>query len=299
MRTLISCCLAAIAAASYTDAQAEISFTLSNDAYCGKDQYMTHVYEGPAKGFKPTYIIYHAIDDTQGYIGYLASDNSIYVVFRGSSSIPNWITNLSTTKTTYTSFADCNCKVHAGFFSAEQAVITGVLNEVKRLRGIYPTAAIKTTGHSLGGAMAQLTGMDLIKAGYDVQMYNFGQPRIGDAAYSAYSKTKFPKQYRVVHHRDMVPHNPGEALGFVQTCTEYYEDTTAVTVKQCTNTCEDPSCSDQWSALVLNVDDHLNYLGKCIGGNCGQCAVASEEPGFVVERDTLVVDFTLDGSFLQ
>ena len=64
MRTLVSCCLAAVAVATYSDAQAEISFTLSNDAYCGKDQYMTHTYEGPAKGFKPTYIIYHAIDDT-------------------------------------------------------------------------------------------------------------------------------------------------------------------------------------------------------------------------------------------
>ena len=101
-------------------------------------------------------------------------------MFRGSSSIPNWITNLSTTKTTYTSFSACNCKVHAGFYSAEQAVIGGVLNEVKRLLGIYPTASVKTTGHSLGGAMAQLTGMDLIKAGYNVQMYNFGQPRVGD-----------------------------------------------------------------------------------------------------------------------
>lgn len=119
-------------------------------------------------------MIYHAVDDTQGFVGYLPSDNSIYVVFRGSSSILNWVTNLSTAKTSYTAFPDCNCKVHLGFFSAEQAVIADVLTEVKRLKGLYTTASVKTTGHSLGGAMAQLTGMDLIKAGYSVSMYNFG-----------------------------------------------------------------------------------------------------------------------------
>ena len=166
--------LAQTSALTYSDSQAEISLNLSNVAYCGKASYLSYVFSGPASGFKATKVLYHAVDDTQGYIGYLPSDNSIYVVFRGSSSIPNWITNLSTAKTSYTSFPECNCKVHQGFFSAEQAVLTDVLTEVKRLKGLYPTAQVKTTGHSLGGAMAQLTGMDLIKAGYSVSMYNFG-----------------------------------------------------------------------------------------------------------------------------
>ena len=83
--------------------------------------------------------------------------------------------------------------------------------------------------------MAQLTGMDLIKAGYSVSMYNFGQPRIGDKAYSTYSTSKFPNQLRVVHRADLVPHNPGSGslLDFYQTCTEYYEDTTSTSVKKC------------------------------------------------------------------
>lgn len=161
---------------------------------------MSHVYEGAAKGFIPSYVIYHLADDTEGFIGYLPSDNSIYIVFRGSSSIPNWITNLSTKKTAYTAFPACNCEVHQGFYSAEQAIITGVHSEVKNLMAIHPTAAIKTTGHSLGGAMAQLTAMDLIGFGYSVSMYNFGQPRIGDQAYSTFSTQKMPNQYRVVHH---------------------------------------------------------------------------------------------------
>lgn len=52
-----------------------------------------------------------------GYVGYLPSDKSINVVFRGSSSIQNWITDLSTTKTAYNGYC-CgkSCQVHKGFY---------------------------------------------------------------------------------------------------------------------------------------------------------------------------------------
>jgi hypothetical protein len=63
----------------------------------------------PVSGFLVTSIIYNKVDDTNGYIGYLPSDNSIYVSFRGSESIHNWLTDLDATKTDYTSFPECNC----------------------------------------------------------------------------------------------------------------------------------------------------------------------------------------------
>ena len=64
------------------------------DAYCGHSEYMTHVYFGAATGFIPSLTIYNPAEDVEGFIGYLPSDNSIYVVFRGSISIKNWITDL-------------------------------------------------------------------------------------------------------------------------------------------------------------------------------------------------------------
>ena len=79
--------------------------------------------------------IYDILDDTNGFIGYLPSDNnSIYVVFRGSESILNWITNLDATQTPYTSWPECNCNVHAGFYSAEQRALTQIVNQVAQLR---------------------------------------------------------------------------------------------------------------------------------------------------------------------
>jgi len=68
-----------------------------------------------------------------------------------------------------------------------------MLSEVKSLHKKYPSYAIKTTGHSLGGALAQLAGMSLTHSGYDVSMINFGQPRIGDADYASFSGKHFSK----------------------------------------------------------------------------------------------------------
>ena len=91
----------------------------------------------------------------------MPSDKSIYVVFRGSSSIRNWITNLDAYKTPYTSYPACNCEVHKGFYNAEQIVIGNIISEVKKLKSIsaLSTYEVKTTGHSLGAALAQLTAM--------------------------------------------------------------------------------------------------------------------------------------------
>ncbi len=46
-------------------------------------------------------------------------------------------------------------------------------------------------GHSLGAAIAQLTSMDLLKAGIPItSLYDFGQPRIGDKAYATFANSK-------------------------------------------------------------------------------------------------------------
>ncbi|RYH30618.1 hypothetical protein EON65_04620 [archaeon] len=70
----------------------------------------------------------------------------MYVVFRGSSSIPNWISDLDAFKTAYTSYPECNCQVHKGFYLAEQNVIKDVVGEVKRLKGLYPSYNVKVSG---------------------------------------------------------------------------------------------------------------------------------------------------------
>ena len=261
----------------YSDAQAKISLHLSQDAYCGKSAYLTQHYSGVLAGFVATKIISNVVNDVEGFVGYLPSDKSIYVAFRGSESVRNWITNLTFDKTPYTTFSACtSCEVHQGFYQATLSVYPDVLKEVQRLRGLYPTYSVKTTGHSLGGALAQLTAMELIHSGYAVSMINFGQPRVGESNYAAFSNSKFVNQYRVVHNKDMVPHNPPSTAPthFWHTRYEEWEQSNGV-VKQCNSTGEDPACSDSINPVLLNVDDHLVYLGLCMGTGCGTCPAAA------------------------
>jgi len=249
----------------YDGTQAQKSLWLSAAAYCGKDAYASHTFQGPTSGFVHTYTIYDRTADTQGFIGYLPSDKSIYVVFRGSQSTKNWITNLDAFKTPYTSFPDCNCQVHKGFYQAEQSVIAGIVSQVKSLQAAHSGYTVKVTGHSLGAALAQLTSMDLIKNGIATSVYNFGQPRTGDQTYASYA-TKKVSTWRVTHNKDTVPHLPfTTTMEFYHVCTEQFENASG-SVKTCDSSCEDPTCADQYAFASTTVDDHLTYLG--LGVNC-------------------------------
>ena len=112
-----------------------------------------------------TKVIYDKGSDTEGFVGYLPSDKSIYVVFRGTESVDNWLTDFNVEKDEYRVWPECNCKVHSGFQNTTEKVAPDVLAEVQRLLGLFPNYSVKTTGHSLGGAQAQLTAMMLIKNG--------------------------------------------------------------------------------------------------------------------------------------
>lgn len=72
-------------------------------------------------------------------------------------NIQNWITDLKVLKTKYTTFPEWNAEVHTGFFESEQNIIYEVIEEVKRLKLLFPGYQVKTTGHSLGAALALFT----------------------------------------------------------------------------------------------------------------------------------------------
>jgi len=189
--------------------------------------------------------------------------------------VSNWLTDFDATKTAYSTYPECNCEVHKGFYDAEQLVIGNILTQVAQLKALHPTARVKTTGHSLGAALATLTAMDLAKVYPDVQCYNYGSPRVGTKAFSAFAGTKMTDFWRVTHYKDIVPHVPNTTFpeSYWHVCTEEYEDGFG-NLSTCNSTCEDPKCADQWAAYQWNGDDHTWYLGVCMGTCGGQCVLA-------------------------
>ena len=244
---------------------AETGVFLSGASYCTIDSYNSMVLVGPASGFEITATLYDKSTDLHGFVGVL--NNTIYVAFRGSSSIQSWIDDAEVLKTNYTSYPECNCRVHNGVFKSSENVKNKTINEVQYLVKKYGSPSIYVTGHSYGAAVAQLIGMELYHVGYhNVEVYNYGQPRIGDSTYASFvSSTLGRKLFRFIHNKDIVPHVP--EVNYHHSCSEVFENANGE-LKTC-NLCEDPSCALQYSLTQTNANDHEYYLGYRV--DCDEC----------------------------
>jgi triacylglycerol lipase len=144
---------------------------------------------------------------TDGY-AYLAEGNRLIVLaFRGTSTPKNWKTNFQVGMINPKG-TDAHLLVHEGFYraftvlSSSERGITEFLREViSRTAGRVP---IYTTGHSLGGALAQIAtavyGSDQLAA-----CYTFGSPRVGNPYFDLWVK---PPSYRIMNGADLVPQTP-------------------------------------------------------------------------------------------
>lgn len=50
----------------------------------------------------------------------------------------------------------------------------------------YPNATVVVTGHSLGGAEAMFAAVDQGMLGYNVHLYTYGCPRVGDVNFVSF-----------------------------------------------------------------------------------------------------------------
>jgi len=176
--------------------------------------------------------------------------------------MPNYIEDFAMGLVPYEDHApNCeDCKVSFGFIHPFKTVRDEMVEEVARLSKDLPNYAVKTTGHSLGANWAQLAGMYLLAQGHRCdQVINFGQMRQGNKEYADYSNKIMPNQFRVVHHRDMIPHQPFLWMGYHHQYVEMYEDENG-DIRQCDNSGEDPTCADQWDVHQYSAADHHVYL---------------------------------------
>ncbi|EYC36613.1 hypothetical protein Y032_0875g2813 [Ancylostoma ceylanicum] len=131
---------------------------------------------------------------------------------------------------------------------------------------IFFTAMV--TGHSLGGALASLAASYIIAEeninGSNVKLITYGQPRTGDATFSANHNKLVSYSYRVVHWRDLVPHIPMKGFeGYWHHNSEVFypynmEKGSNFTICQAD---ESRHCSDGL-LYDLSVYDHLHYFNK-------------------------------------
>ena len=242
---------------------------LSGAAYCEKDSYTTMILGGPATGFVYKETLHDIHTDVQGYIGVMPSTDTIYVVIRGSSSVLNWLDDFEIKLVDYTTYPDCGCTVHNGFYRSALAIRNKTIDTVRLLKKKYNTVVL--TGHSYGASVSLLLAMELYKVGIEVDMYNYGQPRAGNPKFADFVNTVIGGYWRTTHYKDIVPHVPPIVLGYQHACGEIYEDETG-TLNHCSDIfCEDTQCSNQYALVNTTTEDHSYYLGHRV--NCEQSTI--------------------------
>ena len=179
--------------------------------------------------------------------GTLSYGPSIIVAFRGTYSVTNTIIDLSTVPQEYVPYPapddgddsgpKCtNCTVHMGFMSSWRSAREIVIPELKAAMERHPGYPVHLIGHSLGGAVAALAGLEMkLSLGLtDMTVTTFGEPRIGnkalvnylDAAFGLKNGTEEDREKlpyrRVTHVNDPVPLLPLTEWGFRSHAGEVY-----------------------------------------------------------------------------
>lgn len=238
-----------IAAHSYNFTQLITSVLLSGATYC--DDYSNVVIE-KMDDLKILDTFYDPETDLRGFATTI--NNTLYVALRGSSSAQNWIDDLEIRLVDYNRCAGCS--VHHGFYKSALGVKSQVINSIENYGSGIDQIII--TGHSYGAAVAQVLALELPQT--NIHVYNFGQPRTGNAEYAKYVNVMLPNYWRVTHDRDLVPHLPPK-IGYLHSCGELFEDSHG-DIRECSQTdCEDPKCSQQYRTIQTSTNDHLYYLG--------------------------------------
>ncbi len=140
-------------------------------------------------------------------IGFIAQNRgSIYVVFRGTVTVIEWVRNLNVRLSRYLT-ADFG-KVHEGFLETYRVVrqtLLEVLSDLDERKSLY------VVGHSLGAALATLALPDIAAHTRfkSMAIYTFGSPRVGDSQFSKSFDRMFARRsFRMVNTSDMIASLP-------------------------------------------------------------------------------------------
>eukprot|EP00762_Andalucia_godoyi_P000934 ANDGO_03776.mRNA.1 Lipase len=270
----------------YDETEARAFCLLSAIAYCPTNVVTNFSCTGCSLGlisdFHIAGSVYLQSDDIFAYIGWLKPvDNvvSVVVVFRGTRSTKDWIDDLQVDQIDFRPNISPGMKIHKGFYDSYMSVDANIQSIVQNIFDQFPQMKVNLicTGHSLGAALAEVACLQLMDYAFVAPrlnslptVYNYGQPRVGNAAFASWADTQFNIYFRLTHYRDIVPHIPVKAPGdaYIHGGVEvwYTEDCSSHQVCQ---QGEDPKCSD--SMVDDSIPDHLSYLGFDIGSDNPYC----------------------------
>lgn len=205
----------------------------------------------------------------KGFVALNPAKSLIIVAFAGSgNTIRNWLANFSFVQIAYTLAGCTSCTVHSGFAKGWEERRTVILNAVMAAKAANPDYTVVVTGHSIGGAVGTLAGAELRSLGINADVYSYGSPRVGNAAFASFVTAQEAVNYRMTHENDPVPQIPPSLVGYEHTSPEYWltngTATTDVYEKEDVVVCDgvgSDGCNAGTGLIPISGDAHNHYLG--------------------------------------
>jgi triacylglycerol lipase len=150
----------------------------------------------------------------------LQSEICIIVAFRGTSSTTDWISDAIASQSKYKCVKGAG-QSHRGisdiYYSAREPILTA-LGKLSADKTLY------ITGHSLGGALATLCGLDVAVNTLFSEpiVYTYGSPRVGDPSFGKAFTEQVEQSYRVNNRFDVVTHLPPHVYKLPKRDTTYH-----------------------------------------------------------------------------
>lgn len=153
-------------------------------------------------------------DDKKILFGVLFTNNDVaYIVFRGTNWYDNkscinnlyflqkFLTNSNKNKQTkiYSNSNNIPAGIHSGFLKVYNFFRDELLDKIEE---INPKQII-IAGHSLGGAIATICGLELKISGYNAVVYNFSCPCVGDDVFCELVTQSNLPLYRIINTCDI------------------------------------------------------------------------------------------------
>lgn len=254
------------------------SLILSQNTYCNITNINCYENEN-CNNNKPELYFQYENKGSKVIGGYMPYENNIFISYRGSSNIHNWINNIEFTHYYPYDFNN-SISVEKGFYTEYKYTKDYVVSRLEEMRQKYNTKKLLVTGHSGGASLSTLLVYDYLndetKNIYNYSLVTFGSPRIGNLFFVDDFNNLIKKNNiitnRITHYYDIVPHLPQEFLNYLHIPNEIWFDEQNYKFKICDdyNNTEDKYCSDSCGPIhCTSVDDHLYYLNLSLGSsNC-------------------------------
>ncbi|MEM7593814.1 MAG: lipase family protein [Cyanobacteria bacterium P01_A01_bin.83] len=160
------------------------------------------------------------------FIGFvIASPKANIIAFRGTQTQIEWWRNLQATQKKYFDpvTGKQHGRVHEGYLKIVRSQLAS--NLIAAIKQLDPTIPCYITGHSLGGALATLTAMEIAltvpEIKEQIQLYTYAAPRIGDRTFAQAHSQLIPNSYRIVNLSDSVPLVPPITINNFFTTASY------------------------------------------------------------------------------